>query len=68
KGRLVAFYLGKTDAKFIAAVLKSILPAFMLPNVFVRKDALPMTKNGKIDRKALLAEYIELKEKSRNGG
>ncbi|MEG1753621.1 MAG: amino acid adenylation domain-containing protein [Christensenella sp.] len=68
KGRLVAFYLGETDAKSITAVLKSILPAFMLPNVFVHKDALPMTKNGKIDRKALLAEYIELKEKSRNGG
>ncbi|MEF9976834.1 MAG: D-alanine--poly(phosphoribitol) ligase, partial [Oscillospiraceae bacterium] len=68
KGRLIAFYVGETDAKAIAAALKSILPGFMLPNALVCKDALPMTKNGKIDRKALLAEYIAQKEKSKNGG
>ncbi|MEG2501267.1 MAG: D-alanine--poly(phosphoribitol) ligase, partial [Oscillospiraceae bacterium] len=63
KGRLIAFYVGETDAKAIAAALKNILPGFMLPNAIVCKDVLPMTKNGKIDRKALLAEYIAQKEK-----
>ncbi len=33
--------------------LKSKLPDYLIPNVFVKLAALPMTANGKVDRKAL---------------
>jgi amino acid adenylation domain-containing protein len=33
--------------------LSKTLPDFMIPSVFVRLDAMPLTPNGKIDRRAL---------------
>ncbi|MBD2816137.1 amino acid adenylation domain-containing protein [Xenorhabdus sp. Flor] len=39
----------------IRAELKRTLPDYMLPSAFIFLDALPLTSNGKIDRKALPA-------------
>jgi amino acid adenylation domain-containing protein len=62
-GRLVAYVvLDPTDrsdpadrTSAFAAWLRDRLPQYMLPSAFVRLDAMPMTANGKLDRKALPA-------------
>ncbi|WP_338869862.1 amino acid adenylation domain-containing protein [Myxococcus stipitatus] len=54
--RLVAYFVeqGETpDAPGVKEWLKQRLPEFMVPSAFVQLDALPLTANGKVDRKAL---------------
>jgi amino acid adenylation domain-containing protein len=44
-----------TPADELRRELKEKVPSFMIPSAFVVLDALPLTTNGKIDRKALPA-------------
>nr|WP_322617590.1 non-ribosomal peptide synthetase [Pseudomonas sp. BIC9C] len=53
--RLVAFYSASAPQSELGAVLSAELPAYMIPAVWVEVPALPLTTNGKIDRKALAA-------------
>jgi aryl carrier-like protein len=56
--RLVAYVTSDQQALTIAPVrefLTGKLPNYMLPSAVVRMDAMPLTPNGKIDRKALPA-------------
>jgi acyl-coenzyme A synthetase/AMP-(fatty) acid ligase/acyl carrier protein len=57
--RLVAYVVGKekdwSGADELRAFLKEGLPSYMLPSAFVRMDSLPLTANGKLNRKALPA-------------
>ena len=56
RNRIVAFYVGEADRDALYKELSAALPVYMIPSVFHKKEALPVTQNGKLDRKALLAE------------
>jgi amino acid adenylation domain-containing protein len=55
--RLVSYVVATNDQQPSAAELRvhcrELLPAHMVPAVFLLLDSLPLTSNGKVDRKAL---------------
>jgi surfactin synthase thioesterase subunit len=59
---LVAFYCGAADLteEELRDRLGDALPEYMVPSAFHRRERLPLTANGKVDRKALTALAGEL--------
>ena len=53
KGKLYGFYVGNIEKEEVHTYLKENLPVFMVPNKITQLEKFPITKNGKIDRKAL---------------
>ena len=65
KSKIYAFYVGEISKVEIHNNLKKVLPVYMMPNVITKVDEMPMTKNGKIDRKDLMNTVIERKSNGR---
>nr|WP_282444191.1 non-ribosomal peptide synthetase [Pseudomonas fluorescens] len=58
--RLIAYYTGvPSEIESLRAHLLLHLPEFMVPASFVHLEALPLSPNGKLDRKALPAPGLE---------
>ncbi|WP_249044250.1 non-ribosomal peptide synthase/polyketide synthase [Crossiella equi] len=56
--RLVAYHVGEAPAD-LRDRLRATLPDYMVPSAFVALAALPLTANGKVDRRALPAPEVE---------
>ena len=53
---IVAAYTGGAEDAAVKAVLKTALPKYMLPDLLLRRERLPRTPSGKIDRRELRQE------------
>ena len=64
--RLVAYVIPHSDrvpaASELRSFLKEKLPDYMVPSAFVTLDAIPLTPNGKVDRRALPAPDWEQRD------
>ena len=67
KSKILAFYTGDVDKTAIIAELREMLPSYMIPNIFMQVEQMPLNKNGKIDRNALLESYNNRKKEARRG-
>lgn len=52
--KLYGFYTGNIEKKELHAMLSELLPVYMIPGKLCKLTELPITKNGKLDRKKLL--------------
>ena len=59
RDRLIACYSGDIDGKTLRSRMQKTEPMHMIPQTFRQLSQLPMTANGKIDRKALKAEFLK---------
>ncbi|WP_410812627.1 amino acid adenylation domain-containing protein [Micromonospora sp. 067-2] len=56
--RLTGYLVGAAEHDAVKAALKETLPEYMVPAAFVTLDAVPLTPNGKLDRRALPAPVV----------
>jgi amino acid adenylation domain-containing protein len=50
---LIAYTTGEATAEELKAYLKEKLPSYMVPSYYVKLESIPLTSNGKVDRKSL---------------
>ena len=58
KKKIVLIYAGKVDKNHVICNLKDKLPRYMIPNKIIKLDNIPLTANGKIDRRLLKEEFV----------
>ncbi len=58
KKKILLFYTGEKEESTVKKELGVNLPPYMMPGKTARMDFLPMNKNGKIDRGALLSMAV----------
>ena len=65
--RLVAFVTERAAAgdDALRSFLRRVLPDYMVPSAFIRREVFPVTPNGKLDRRALAAEAPQDRETAR---
>lgn len=59
KQKIVLFYAGALVSNKLKVLLKDKLPRYMVPNVVVQIEAIPLTPNGKINRMQLQDIYYK---------
>lgn len=57
RNKMVTYYMGTADSACIKEEMRTKVPEYMIPNVFVEVEELPVNKNGKIDRAKLICMY-----------
>ena len=67
---LVAYYVPAEsvyeESALLAHHLKSKLPEYMVPSAFVAIDHIPLTPNGKVDRKLLAKREVSIAHTTEN--
>lgn len=53
KKKIMLYYVGEISEKDLAITIKNTVPRYMVPNAVYKIDGMPLTPNGKVDRKAL---------------
>ena len=61
---LVAYVVGEVEGKKLREYVKGRLPEYMVPGAVVRVEEMPLTGNGKVDRRKL----AEMKGREEEGG
>ncbi|WP_254897273.1 non-ribosomal peptide synthetase [Amycolatopsis sp. Hca4] len=56
--RLVAYVVGEATPDGLRTALRATLPDYLVPSAFVPVDAIPLTPQGKVDRRALPAPDV----------
>ena len=58
RDRILCVYAGEPEADVLAKTLRTLLPKYMLPNLYEKLESLPYNANGKIDRVALKERFL----------
>ena len=61
KGRLYGFYVGCAQVDAVENELLHSQPVYQIPKPLIKLEIMPLTKNGKIDRKVLLEQAVRRK-------